>query len=163
MCRAVGRCQILGWHPLSKSPNLLKILERHNYWWLQILGGHVPLCPPCSYGPDWKNNLDPFNFGKQATLKMLIFEMMRLLFAFCWSVPRRFCWFLPMMESFCSVKVFSPTLTLPSEKCGPSNFPSLHSLVSNCTGFIGSRHWLYPHLKKHHSTINKNSKWEVWT
>ena len=34
--------------------------------------------------------------------------------------------------------------TLLKEKCGPSIFPSLHSLVRIWLGFIGSRHLLYP-------------------
>ena len=37
--RVVGGCQILGRHPLSQSRKFLKILEWHNYWQLQILGG----------------------------------------------------------------------------------------------------------------------------
>ena len=76
-----------------------------------------------------------------------------LLLLFCWSVPSKFVDL--DTESFCSAKVFSPTRTFPSVKWGPSNLPSLQSLVKSCTGFIGSRHWLYPHLKyKYRSKIH---------
>ena len=74
-----------------------------------------------------------------------------LLLLFCWSVPSKFVDL--DTESFCSAKVFSPTRTFPSVKWGPSNLPSLQSLVKSCTGFIGSRHWLYPHLKYKYNTF----------
>ena len=49
--RGVGRCQILEGHTFSWTRGLLKSFRGHRCQLLKILGGHVPLCPPCSYAP----------------------------------------------------------------------------------------------------------------
>ena len=52
--RAVWRSQILGAHTFSQYSSLIWILPYlvGTFFLLKILGGQVPLCPPCSYGPD---------------------------------------------------------------------------------------------------------------
>ena len=46
---------MLGWHPFSKSLDLLKVLEGHNYWLPKILGAARAPVPPCSYSPVLSN------------------------------------------------------------------------------------------------------------
>ena len=45
----VARYQILGGHTVNRGVGY----GVHNYINLKILGGHVPVCPPYEYGPEY--------------------------------------------------------------------------------------------------------------
>ena len=46
-CSAVARCQILGGHTVNRGVGY----GVHSYINLEILGGHVPVCPAYEYDP----------------------------------------------------------------------------------------------------------------
>ena len=84
--RAVGRYEILGRHTVHSAQKKWD----HNYYFLKILGGHVPLCHPCSYGPElwyfWKESFFLIqSVGRLQTFKELVTRLSFFSFPSFWE------------------------------------------------------------------------------